>query len=552
MATSKKKKPTNNRPNIGWVKTSNGKRVPKRFTINGSPAEFRQRVNAIKQLWDDVCVDQQTLSGIVEVPNPNPPVWSGWSLSFAERLQKGELTITVPPVQNDNPINYAIRINQLKATYPSLNIVASGEYETGQAELSEGMNEYVKREYVKTGRVQSAAPFTSGELGTLHGALTDYIEWLQVEYQSPETNETITDTGDGKTRLIKSLINRFDDMPLQALDIDGIETIVQYFRNRPEKMLPNGKPSGKPMAVRSCRNAIKEFFFFLRWLHRNKRFLWTLPPDAMFIPKAIKETEAEIEQAAQSTPIYTIEQLTTLNKYATPIERVFLLLGLNCAYGADQSCRLKVNQVDWKKGLINRVRHKKKVQSTHKLWKQTLAGLIWCKGNRDDDADERLVLKKNGESYWRKTKGGTRAKDAPKLFHNLVTRVQKDFPDFPWLGFNALRDTSIDFVRQASDAELASTQAAHKHQSSDKHLDAYSNPRIQELFLVLDVLELKLSPIFEAAGLYPFDQPPKNYLGHKAIDQMTEMLKSGQRPVDIARECEVSIATVYRYKNKLG
>ncbi|QDU80462.1 hypothetical protein Pla110_21920 [Polystyrenella longa] len=552
MAASSKKKPANNRPNIGWVKTSNGKRVPKRFTINGTPAEFRQRVTALKQLWDDVCVDQQTISGPgVDLPNPNPPVWSGWAVSFAERLQKGELTITVPPVQYERPLNYAIRINMLKATYPSLHIIATGDYEIGQAELTEGMNEHVKRDYVKTGRIQTAAPFTSGELGTLHGALSDYIEWLQVEYESPEANETITDTGDGKTRMAKSFLNRFDDMPLQALDIDGIETIVQYFRNRPAKMLPNGKPSGKSMAVRSCRNAIKELFFFMRWLHRNKKYQWQLPPDAMFISRQIKETEDEVNEQAKDTPVYTIEQLTILNKYATPIERVFFLLGLNCAYGADQSTRLRVCEVDWKTHLIERVRYKKKTKSTHKLWAQTMQGLLWCKGDRTNGSTERLILKKNGESYWRKTKGGARAKDAPKLFNNLVMRVQNDFPDFPWLGFNALRDTSINLVRQHSDGELSSTHAAHKHQTDDKHLNAYSNPRIQKLFLVLDMLELKLAPVFEAAGLHPFEQPPKNYLGHKTIEQINDMLKDGKRPVEIARECRVSNATVYRYRNKL-
>ena len=30
------------------------------------------------------------------------------------------------------------------------------------------------------------------------------------------------------------------------------------------------------------------------------------------------------------------------NEYATPIERLFLLLGLNCAYGADQAGRLRI------------------------------------------------------------------------------------------------------------------------------------------------------------------------------------------------------------------
>jgi hypothetical protein len=99
------------------------------------------------------------------------------------------------------------------------------------------------------------------------------------------------------------------------------------------------------MAKKSCTNYIGELGRFLRWLHLSGEFAWRKPEDYDHIQRNPRELDEDIEKEAADIPVWTVAQLRTLNEYATPIERVFLLLGLNCAYGADQAGRLQVSHL---------------------------------------------------------------------------------------------------------------------------------------------------------------------------------------------------------------
>jgi hypothetical protein len=246
--------------------------------------------------------------------------------------------------------------------------------------------------------------------------------------------------------------------------------------------------------------------------------------------------------------VFSTSQLATLNRYATPIERIFLLLGLNCAYGADQAGRLKIREIhlDAKTPHISRIRKKRGIRGIHLLWSQTIDGIRWAKSNRKDAKPEDfLLLNSNGLPYWRKTSGGNRAAGVAKHWGDLIKRVRKDHPDFPALPFNSVRDTSINMVRQMAGEELAKLQATHGHQSLDRNLRRYSNPRIRKLWKVLRRLEVKLASVFEASA-EPWKQPRRQYTTHKTVERIRELHSQGMSPNKIAKQLGVSHMTVRR------
>jgi len=91
---------------------------------------------------------------------------------------------------------------------------------------------------------------------------------------------------------------------------------------------------------------------------------------------------------------------------------------------------------------------------------------------------------------------------------------------------------------------------AHKHQSRDENLNRYTNPVRKKHFRVLRRLEVKLQAVFDAAGVDPWADPKKNYIGLTKIKQIVELSSQGTKITEIARKLGVSAATVYRYLPK--
>ena len=91
---------------------------------------------------------------------------------------------------------------------------------------------------------------------------------------------------------------------------------------------------------------------------------------------------------------------------------------------------------------------------------------------------------------------------------------------------------------------------AHKHQSRDENLNRYTNPVRKKHFRVLRRLEVKLQAVFDAAGVEPWADPKKNYIGLTKIKQIVELRSQGTKIAEIARKLGVSAATVYRYLPK--
>src|SRR5581483_850678 len=145
---------------------------------------------------------------------------------------------------------------------------------------------------------------------------------------------------------------------------------------------------------------------FFTWLHLSRDWRWRKPEDFDLIKRSPRELDEDVEREAADVPIYDLEQLKTILRYALPMERVFVLLALNCAYGADQTGRLRVNHLHLKEdGLsyIRRIRRKKKTRSIHLLWRPTIDALKWALQQRGNHPSPILLLNESGGPFWYKT-----------------------------------------------------------------------------------------------------------------------------------------------------
>jgi integrase len=487
-----------------------------------------RRLDKIVELWQ--IVEELHATG----RRPGVAVWDQGNLEVAKALAKGDVP-TVKKGDYEAPERYFRRVNDLRDRLGSEVEPASPFlYRTGREDIRDAIEE----ERGKLGR-------TSGPTGqTLHQALRAYQGAIEREYR--DADDTISDNGKTKVSQIRGILTYVPDLDLGVLDFTATDELFGIFRRR-----PLSTRYGKPMAKKSCTNYIGELGRFLRWLHLSGEFAWRKPEDYDPIQRNPRELDADVEKEAADIPVWTVAQLRTLNEYATPIERVFLLLGLNCAYGADQAGRLQVSHLHLKdEGLsyIRRVRRKKKSRSIHLLWRQTVDGLRWAlerRKSQPSDTDFLLLTEKN-QPYWRKTKGGNRSNAIPRVWNDLLKRVLKDHPDFPRLPFNSLRDTSGNMIRRLAGEELASLHLAHKHQSKDENLGRYTNPVRKRHFKAIRVLERKLESIFEAAGPEPWSRRPKCYMGAAKVKKLLDLRAQGVPPREIAERLDISVASVHR------
>lgn len=476
---------------------------------------------------------------------PGKPVWNFDYLEAAKAIAKGEAATLAPKnfqTGNEQPSKYFERISSLQRSGIDVSPKDSFTFDLGRADLSSNVisaEEELER---------VIGPKATGQ--NLHEAMRAYQNHIAKEYRNPE-NGTITDNGKTKIDQVKSIMTYLPDQDLGSLDYSACDELFAIFRRR-----PISKRYGKPMKRKTCTNYIGELGRFFRWLHLDKTFRWRKPEDFESIKRRPNDLEEDVEHESADVQIWSIDELATLYKYALPIERLFFLLGLNCAYGADQAGRLRHSHLrlgeSGKHSFIRRIRRKKKTISRHILWKPTAEGLRWALEHRGvySPNNEFVMVNKKGQPYWRLTAAGNRSQQIPNLWNRLLDRVQKDHPDFRRLAFNSLRDTSANFIRRLGGEETASLHLAHKHQSKDENLNRYTNPVRGKHFKSTLRLEEKLQRVFLAGGETPWVQQPKNYIGLKQIEEIKRLNSVGLKASEIAKETNLSIPTVIRHLSK--
>jgi hypothetical protein len=112
---------------------------------------------------------------------------------------------------------------------------------------------------------------------------------------------------------------------LGELDTAKIEGIIRLLALRPVS-----QKTGQPVSERGAKNAIKEFRSFIRWLHKSKSYGWRRPDDYEVVPVKVARTQNDrAKMTSLAVDTFSVDELTTLWRYATPWERPLMTLALN-------------------------------------------------------------------------------------------------------------------------------------------------------------------------------------------------------------------------------
>jgi hypothetical protein len=509
---------------IGWKRGRNGARVQHKFRLGADLNEARRREQKLREVWE-----------AIERSPPNA-VWTPFLLDAAKGIARGETEVVLPREQGETEIAYAQQVKNLETLLPVVRVVPSdveaysqgrrqwGDRDRRPIRLSPVRSDFFDDEIVVVGggpkrrtREQDAA-----SVGKLHQAMRDYITWLKEDFFRPQLGR-ITDNGQTRIRQVNTLLSRHEDISLVDLDYEMAERMFRYWRQRPPK-----KDSDSPISAKSASHYIGELRRFFAWLHRSDRYSWRKPEDFDDIDVTVDRDVPGEQKRLVHTPVFTLDELILLNKYATPLERVFLLLGLNCGFGVAEIATLTIGEVHLlqahsarhqeilnfqsttRDSFIKRVRRKNRVYGEFLLFEQTVEAIQWLLKRRytqpNPTPDAPLLLNDRGEMYNKPTKGGNRNQQIPNRFAALRRRIRDDNNEISEHSFGKLRKTAGDLIRRFADGEVSGVFLCHGQPvKTDDLADVYTNRPFGKVFEAIRKVEDYLKPVFEAAGPTPFE-----------------------------------------------
>lgn len=555
---------------VGYTRTASGKLSQPKFRLGTDSREAKRRVELIRQLWDHL-----------EATHAERPVaWPDYALEAAKQIGKGQSHFAVSRGRDEEAGEYAQRVSKMRRLMPMLAVVPHDEvdYAIGATVIRAVVdNMQHARKTIDSMSDMMLEPYRdlldpdanhSGPM--FHATLREHAKWIEKEYRSPETG-TITDWGRVRVKRVQSLIDHHRDLPLNSIDLAKTEELFLYWRQRPPR-----KGTDEPVARKSASNQITALKDFIAWLHRSQEHDWRKPEDFDMIETRVATLPKDRRQQVMPDVLFSLEELVLLNKYATPLERLILLLGVNCGFGRAEIASLLVGEtfirhphdkhhqeilrypMTPEDSFIKRVRRKNMVYGEHVLFPQTVQAIEWAIDNRKRfdgfGPDARLLLNNKGQPYDKPTKSGNPNQQISNRFSDLCDRVRDDDDidnEIRSLSFGKVRKTAGDLIRRFSDGETAGVFLCHGQPvKSDSLADVYSSRPFGRVFKAIREVQEYLRPVFEAAGPEPFEAQPQAYTRRSTIDRILELHAEGQPPTSIAEIVGKSLATVQRHITK--
>ena len=564
---------------VGW-KNEDDKRVQQPFYFGTDLDQAKARYLRVKELWAHLermhVVSLTKENSRAELPEPTECLWDTVSLWVARELACGSCPDScslhrwrprdgVRP--EDRRTRQAIPDGSLRARR-ARSLQSRGKTPAGVRQRCAGPPSPSPPQHRNTGTA------------TFHEALVKYIEYIQKTAIEPTPDgPQMTAFGHLKVEQARRIKIRQKDRPLSTLDLQGCQELLDYWRMRPLTQ-PRKKHPATPMETRYCENHIAELNRFFRWLHKAKNFDWRKPEDFDELETKVKDLPDERTNIDfLNVKVFSLDELAILNKYATPLERLLLLLGLNCGFKGAEQGTLRFDHLFLdrphphgdtlreKTGFDLRPedrfvlysRNKSKVYGEFLLWPQTLEGLHWAMARHKRICDRKkvessqLLLTDLGIPFYRRTQS---SKNRSQIFINkwagLMKRIRNDHPNFPRYSFTTLRDTVADRIRHIAGGEVAAVFLMHgKPVKKDDLLDLYTNRPFGEVFKALRQLEQDLKPVFDAAPSDPWETPMQQYTTLNTREKMLELHRQGVKPPEIAKQCGKSPMTVYRLIERL-
>ena len=381
--------------------------------------------------------------------------------------------------------------------------------------------------------------------------------------------DQLTLYGNLRLERVERFKDHHPDIPLSSLNYDLCEEMIRHWRQRPPH-----KKSGKATGKDNARHHISELDRFFDWLDQTDRFAWTKPRGIERIDRKLRETDEERARklSAIQKETYTVDELAVLNRHATPVERLLLYVGLNCAMGAAELGRLRLcdfillckhehaSRLDFDSSeadsFLRCLRAKTTVFGEWLLWPETVQMVQWSIARRKKIPDfgptAVLVASESGAPWYSEGSKNPQVRFT-NVWNDLIRRVrkEKEHQDFRRLPFGTLRDTLPDIIRHRFGDELASLCVAHGNAfRGDSLLDCYTNRPFGRLHKAIRELHLHFVPMFAAAPADPTAQPRKRYTSLETHKRIQELLSQKVPVAKVAKKCGLDRATVYRIKDQ--
>ncbi len=594
--------------NLGWRKTASGRFAQKKFYLGSDETKAKIASLKLEQLWDAVCrrweaetllrpqpipdSDSSTLAccandwvtgveplsigaaavvsvGVPEVEyvREGRPSWDEVSLAIAEAIRCGETVARVPvphPLGQSGLESPSVGhwLNALRRDVPSIHIELR-DLERHQEAEAEIHDEGVR--LINRGR--SLLQQTGGG-ETLHVALDAYERWVRKHYLNEESK--LTQWGETQTRQIAFIRRVLPDCSLREIDAQRVEDLLELIRLRPKK------DDGKRASVSWTKNCIKQYRHFIRWLNKSPDFDWKRPADLEIMPVKVPESKEERNDPIRSrqVEVYYEAEMQILWEYASPLQRTFMLLALNCGFGRAEVAALRMDQVYLRQkhphekevrcitseadSWIFMIRPKSGVYGEWKLWPETVAAVDWWLRQREQltvpNGVASLLVNNRGKPYDEPTKGNNANNQISNRWDSLTEKIRKDaeHANFRELSFNKLRKTAGDLIRSASDGEIMRVfHCRGKPVTKDQFSDLYSNRPFKKVFEAIDIVGQQLRPLWSSVG-EPFPEQRKkggSNISVGKIRRIQEMRRQGYRVAYIAEKVGVSKQTVSRHSS---
>jgi integrase len=530
--------------NLGWKRVeADGdiKHVPHKFYLGRDAAAACENVLQLQRCWDAVSGHWRTDGGPTR---PERALWNypGFGEAFldvAKAVAAGEKQVVVRPPDGalfldvlewglkvrraftDAGVRIEIRLpteNELAATVPDY------QQEAAAADRLAG----ARRKAVPAG-----GP-------TLADALDAYTAYLQGRRRDPETGKP-TATGATVAREIRVIARQLADRGKTALAAVGADFLHQWLEDwarRPRTQ------TGSPYALKTCSNVINIIRAFIRWLNKQESFGWTTP--TKYDGKVTINTGRDEKAARPRRRWFKREELALLWKHAAPTTRVYILLGLNCAFGVAELVTLRLDEINLDRGIIDRMRQKTGVRGRWYLWNETLAALKWyLKVARPQSDSPYVFLARSGRPLCEVNKTGHKNNNIGRAWSRLFESARREQPDLEWRSFNKLRKTGPNWVRKHFGDEPAELFLSHKTRAA--MLDHYADTAFRRLRRPLLVFRKFLSPVLTEVS-WP-DRLAVTGAGtsQSVIGRIQDLRQQGFKLAKIAELVGVSTATVYRY-----
>ena len=355
----------------------------------------------------------------------------------------------------------------------------------------------------------SAPPTSASAVGTFHKAMADCIAYTR-EHGKKDGKGNLAQSPRKNVERLEALNEHHDDIPLWRLDLEGIDRLVGYWRNRPKT-----KRCGR-CSARYATMMIQELWRLFDWIDKQPRFRWTKPKgmeDIVRKPIQLPEDDGKHETAFHSATkqTYTPKELAVIITHADKFERALIGVCVNCAFGASEvgqwstknyhlfaehphADKLGFKSTDADSWILGK-RPKTGIYGEHLLWEDVAQAV-----KPFLDGREVLPVTKHpkGNPWYR-----PHSKNAQSQFGNwwagdngILERVRanKDYATFPKLPFGSLRDLLPNILRREYSDEVASLCLQHGKLGDDDLLKCYANLPFKKLFEATRELRVIFEP----------------------------------------------------------